>query len=219
MNILAIETSSQACSVALCTNKRTDNRHEILNNQHSEYLLSFIDELLVNASIKKSQIDAIAVGNGPGSFTGLRLGLGVAQGLAYGLNKPLIPVSSLLSIAAKSQNKNIFVAVDARMGEVYWQCFANQGDQNYTALTPAMLNKPDELTLPNIEGNWTGIGSGWDIYFEQLKRYLNNQEDYMKGALPNAVMIAKIAKNIMQHKNVDLNQQVLPAYIRNQVTS
>ncbi len=217
MKILAIETSSQACSVALSFNDQINQKHEILNNQHSQYLLSFIDDLLSESSITKSELDLIAVGNGPGSFTGLRLGLGVAQGLAYGLNKPLMAVSSLLSVAAQSDQQYLLVATDARMNEVYWQCLEKQGNANYIELTKPNLNKPAELSLPEIKGSWHGIGSGWDMYFDQLQAYLDNPDDYIANILPQAGTVVQIAHRLVEHGKVDQNQLVLPVYIRNQI--
>ena len=85
MNILAFDTSSTACSVALLSGHTLSERHEIMQNQHSRFLLEFIDELISQADMTLDSLDAVAVGNGPGSFTGLRLGMGVAQGLAFGL--------------------------------------------------------------------------------------------------------------------------------------
>jgi len=102
MKILAIDTSSMACSVALADNEELLERHEIIGNRHSRKLLGFVQALLIRAGTSLHDLDAIAIGNGPGSFTGLRLGLGVAQGLAWGADLPLIPVSSLAAMAAQS---------------------------------------------------------------------------------------------------------------------
>lgn len=219
MKILAIETSSQACSVALCVDKNFTEKHQILNNQHSQFLLSFIDKLLTESSMRKSELDAIAVGSGPGSFTGLRLGMGVAQGLGYGLGKPLIPVSSLLAVAAQSEHKHMIVAIDARMGEVYWQCFERQDEFNYIELTTPSLNKPSELVLPQIEGQWYGIGSGWDAYSDQLFDNLQGSGDYMPDILPKASIVAIFAQKLIELGRVDPAQQVLPIYIRNRVAN
>ena len=218
MKILAIETSSQACSVAICNDKKITEKHQILNNQHSQFLLSFIDDLLAELSIEKSELDAVAVGNGPGSFTGLRLAMGVAQGLSYGLNKPLIPVSSLLAVAAQCINTNVIVAIDARMGEIYWQCLERQDELNYIELTPPSLNKPSDLLLPQIEGQWYGIGSGWDIYSNQLTDSLQCPGDYMPDILPKARVVAAYAHKLIEQDKMDSDPQALPIYVRNRVT-
>ncbi len=219
MNILAIETSSQACSVALSVSGMITEKHEILNNQHSEYLLSFINELFLNSAITKSELDLIAVGNGPGSFTGIRLGMGVAQGLAYGLGIPLIPISSLLTVAAQSTHGYILAAINARMSEVYWQCFERQEDSSLIATTSANLNKPCELALPEINGLWFGVGSGWDDYFDQLKGYLNQQNNCAKDILPKASVVVGLAQQQLKTQEIDSNKSVLPSYIRNNVTN
>ena len=219
MKILAIETSSRACSAALSVDGLVTEKHEILDNQHTKYLLKFIDELISDSGTTKSDLTAIAVGNGPGSFTGLRLGMGVAQGLAYGLGVPLIPVSSLLNIAAQSDQQYSLVAVDARMGEVYWQCFNRIEESRFEQMTDAALNKPDELTLPGINGSWFGIGSGWDQYVDYLKFHLSEQSNWSKGILPRASLVAALAKTSLEDKQIDFQQQALPRYVRNKVTN
>lgn len=219
MNILAIETSSQACSVALSIDGVIAERHEILDNRHSDYLLAYIDALILDSCITKSDLDAIAIGTGPGSFTGLRLGMGVAHGLAYGLTIPLVPVPSLLAIAAQSVHDYLLVAVDARMGEIYWQCFERIGVMQFTPLTQANLDKPSEVVLPQVEGHWFGLGSGWDQYLQTLGPLLNNKSDWLANVLPRASTVAKLGQLMLKNQAVDLQQQVLPSYIRNKVTN
>lgn len=218
MNILALDTSGTACSVALAKGSELFERHEILENRHSEFLLNFIDNLLKQAHLKLTELDAIAVGNGPGSFTGIRLGMGVAQGLAFGINKPLIPVSSLHAIAKTSSVKNILVAVDARMGEVYWQCFQLTDKRELVALQSAKLDSPENLTLTNPDLNWQGAGSGFDLYSEQLSVYLGKPDNWIKNVYPQASSIIKIAKDRIKKTGMTGESAALPVYIRNKVT-
>ena len=218
MNILAIETSSPVCSVALLSENQVFEKSELLANRHSEVVLQFIKDLLDQAQIKLPELDAIAVGNGPGSFTGLRLGLGVAQGLAYGIDKPLIPVSSLKVIAAQAQAEHILVAVDARLKEVYWQCFHRSGSGQLTELSTIQLAKPASIQLPDDQENWQGIGSGLDVYSETLVPSLIAKASWIKGSLPKADTLIQLAKLSIQKSAGIKVSDITPSYVRNKVT-
>jgi len=218
MNILALDTSSTACSVALLHEGELSERHEILENRHSKFLLAFINELLNQAHLKIKNLDAVAVGNGPGSFTGIRLGLGVAQGLAFGIHKPLIPVSSLHAIAISSSAKNILVAVDARMGEVYWQCFQITESQELAALKSARLDRPENIVLDKPGLNWQGLGSGFDQYSDQLSVYLSEPGNWIQNVHPQASSIIKLARTEIKKTGMPTDKAILPEYIRDKVT-
>lgn len=218
MNILALDTSTSACSVALLENGSLTERHEILQNRHSDYLLKFIDELLSKARLKVSHLDAVAVGSGPGSFTGIRLGMGVAQGLAYGANKPLIPISSLQAIALISSSDHVLVAVDARMGEVYWQCFHRAVNQELVALSHAKLDRPHNIMLDKADLDWQGVGSGFDQYGDQLSKLLGRPDNWIQNVLPQARSILRLAQADIEINGMPDSNAVVPTYIRNKVT-
>ena len=218
MNILALDTSSSACSVALLNNQRLIERHELLENRHSRFVLEFVDDLIRQANIQLHDLDAVAVGNGPGSFTGLRLGMGVAQGLAYGINKPLIPISSLHAIAQTSDANNIIVAVDARMGEVYWQCFQLNQNKDLVALGEAKLDRPEAIKI-NLQGlSWQGLGTGFDNYAEQMSALLEAPDNWTQDIFPRATSIIKLAQTAIRNTGLPSEITALPVYVRNKVT-
>lgn len=218
MKILAIDTSSTACSVALADNEDLLERHEIIGNRHSRELLGFVQALLIRAGTSLYDLDAIAIGNGPGSFTGLRLGLGVAQGLAWGADLPLIPVSSLAAMAAQSNQPYLLTAADARMGEVYWQCFKRSVSGLPAALTEPELARPTEVSPPKIDGNWHGTGSGWVLYHSSLAPLLADERDWTGDILPRASAIARLAEQMIQTHGFDSIPPAIPEYVRNKVT-
>ena len=121
MNLLSIDTATEACSVALSgTGDTILERYQIKPRGHSNLVLTMTEDVLLEAGISRHDLDGIAFDSGPGSFTGIRIGLGVAQGLALALDLPLLGVSSLMALAEGSGVNAVLPAIDARMGEVYW---------------------------------------------------------------------------------------------------
>lgn len=155
--LLAIETSTSACSVALRYSDGSGHRDLWLHSEqprtHSTALLAMIEQLLAEAALSPTQLSAVAISNGPGSFTGLRIGLAVAQGIAVGLELPLLPVNSLevLALTAQQQlslppGQPLLAVTDARMGQYNTACFALPGSgQRAQWLAPAAL--VDEVEL------------------------------------------------------------------------
>jgi len=126
--LLAIETATSSCSAALSVDGEVCERIEVGQNIHSQVLLSMINELFQESALEVGQLDAVAVGQGPGSFTGLRIGIGVAQGIAYGADCPMIGVSSLDALALQAATDGrVLATIDARMGEIYWGVAALSG--------------------------------------------------------------------------------------------
>ena len=161
MHILAIDTSTAWCSVALSIgNKAPLFRHEAASAGASQFLLPWIDELLAKANIPLTTLNAIAIGIGPGAFTGVRLGLAVVQGLATGADLPVIPVASLDALAMQlvqtsrfksSKARNFVIAVDARMDEIYWARFEIMSNSMPVRVGAIHLSKPEELNLNDID--------------------------------------------------------------------
>ena len=163
MNRLAIETSTDACSVALCIGDDVADEHLVEPRVHTEALLPMINRLLSSANANPEDLDTIVLGNGPGSFIGIRIGASVAQGLAFGLGIDIIPVSSLAAVAQEAivghGAERIAVAQDARMNEVYLGLFEKDENGAPTAISPERIVAQDELTLPGR--GFVAAGDAW----------------------------------------------------------
>ena len=147
MNLLAIETATEACSVAVLVGGQVRERFAIAPRRHAELVLPWAEELLAEAGIARSALDAIAVGRGPGAFTGVRLAIALAQGIALALDRPLLPVSTLAVLAAQGPDGPVLAALDARMGEVYLGAFQVQGG-DVIALAPENVGTPHTIAMP-----------------------------------------------------------------------
>ncbi len=220
MRILAIDTSTSWCSVALCFDEQPIvHRHELLGSKASQHLLPWCSNLLQQYGARFSDLDALAVGVGPGAFTGVRLSVAVAQGLSVGSQLPVIPVTSLDAMASHvakqyqtPQNTRFTIALDARMGEVYWARY-QQG-----ALLPEPMNSI-QLTAPeNIEDNSQDFIAG-----NALAEYADFFKDHFVGRqidsqlVPSALSILDLAQVRYQAGQTILVEQLEPLYIRNKV--
>ena len=224
--ILSLDTATEACSVAINdTSRGTEGVHEIyevIPRQHSQRLLPMIDELLAAHSISRSQIDAIAFGRGPGAFTGVRIATGVAQGLAWALDRPVVPVSTLAALAQQAlreyQAEQVLTAIDARMDEVYLGVYSAVG-----GLMQAVVDErvcAPELAKETLPKEWqdgvvgiTGIGSGW-CYRDRLEISLTRE---VEQAFPHAADIAVLAAPVFAAGEAVSAEQALPVYLRDNV--
>jgi len=200
MKILAIETTSSACSVAISLdNNVIDTIHRIAPMQQTGLLLPMIEEILHKNQLSLNQLEAIAFGAGPGSFTGMRIASSVAQGLAFSANLPIIKVSSLAALAlaahATLQKPAYLVALDARMGQVYWAHYEVYATDQLTLQGEEKLCKPDEIpTLNAILPDCAGIGEGWAVYAAILEQTLGFKPNLIdSSALPTAEAVLRLA--------------------------
>lgn len=217
MKLLALETATEACSIALYLDGEIIERHEIAPRLHAEYALPWAEALLAEAGIAKSQLDAIAISRGPGAFTGVRLAIALAQGIALSLDKPVVAVSTLQAIAVQSQGERILAAIDARMGEVYVGAFARKGDE-LTAISTEIVCAPEAVTLPDSEGDWHGIGTGFAAAKGVLQQRLHSQlASVDASALPHAADVARLAVAAYARGEAVAPERVEPAYLRNNV--
>lgn len=218
MNILAIETSTEACSVALLVRDSVMERHEIAPRRHTELVLPWADELLARAGINKSQLDAIAVGRGPGAFTGVRLAIALVQGMALALDKPVLPISTLAALAMQaSGDEAILAAIDARMGEVYLGCFRRDDDGLVSPLCAEMLVPPDAPVLPDA-ASWQGLGTGLAANQAALQSIMAGKLSRCDaGALPHAGDIARLAARTYRKGEAIAPDLLEPAYLRDKV--
>ena len=197
MKILAVNSSDDMLSVALNLDGQIDAKNEQAARNHNRSVLVLIHQLLADAGIGLNQIDGVAFGDGPGSFTGLRIAAGVAQGIAFGVDVPVIPVSCMAAIAQKQKSDKIVTALDARRGKIFWASYIRderglaslQGVEKFTAIS--------ELRITGNE--WYGAGSGWDMHASVL---LEQNEYCVVGWIaneaPQASGIAILAANYFE---------------------
>lgn len=220
MKLLAIDTSTEACSTALHIEGDSRVRYQVAPRMHAELILPMVDELLNEANIKLNQLDALAFGRGPGAFTGVRVATGVIQGLAYSVDLPVIPVSSLAALAQSLINEqaNIITAFDARMGEIYYGAYQRNEAGLAELINEEAVEKPDEVIFPDTE-NWYGLGTGWQTYSDILNRKLDERSLGFKGeAYPSAEHIIPLAINAYEKGQTVSAEQAVPVYLRNKVT-
>ena len=219
MNILAIDTATEACSVALLIDGACQEIFEIIPRQHTERVLPMVDTLLKEADLALSQIDSLAFNCGPGSFTGVRVGTSVTQGLAFSHDLPVIPISSLAALAQfafRMENKEkVLSAIDARMNEAYWGCY--QVEDGLMSLVNK--EKVSPVTSIVIEEDWHCLGSGWDKFETELKESkLVNITSFTNDCFPHAQDVAVLAADLYLKGKTVSAENAIPSYIRDEVT-
>ncbi len=217
MNLLVIDTSTEACAVGVAAGSVHHGRFELTPRRHTECVLPWSEQLLAQAGLEKTDLQAIGVGIGPGAFTGVRLAVSLAQGMALGLGIPLVPVSTLAVIAqAQTHDGPIVVAMDARMGECYVG-FYQKHDGIVQALAPECLLKPEAIALP-FEGEWIGAGTAFAAYAPQLlpgfTGALHRIDD---SALPQPEALLQLAAFGFNTGLACPPEQIEPAYLRDKV--
>ena len=195
MQILAIDTSTEFLSLALWLDGRVLSRDIHAGQTHSQQILPTLRELLDEAQIELKELDGIAFGAGPGSFTGLRIACGVAQGLAFGANLPVVGVSTLQALAQQSGAEKVIACLDARMGEIYHAAYEKRNGEWLEVSAPALF-KPEDA--PKLTGNdWVGVGTGWLVYPDVLQTVYGEQLREMPApdhhSHPTARSIAELA--------------------------
>jgi len=214
MRILALETSTEYCSVALSLGGNLIERFELVGQRHSELLIAMLSDLLRDAKVKLADLDGIAFGAGPGSFTGVRIACGTAQGLALGANLPVLGVCTLQALAQAANHSRVVAALDARMGEIYHAAYELRDDVWQTVSEPYLCKAED---APGVEGtDWFGVGSGFAA--PALQRcYAAQLQGVDDTAVPHAVAIAALAvEGFSQGMGVDA-ALAQPLYLRNKV--
>jgi tRNA threonylcarbamoyladenosine biosynthesis protein TsaB len=227
MKLLAIETSTEACSIAVWVDGQVCERHELAPRRHAELALAWCDELLAEAGIAKRALDAIAVGRGPGAFTGVRLAVALAQGMALALDIPVLPVSTLATLAAgamrdaagdRAGDKPILAAIDARMGEVYLGLFTDGGSEGPIALGAEWLARPELVEVPTppleLRGVGTGFAAGDGALVARLGQRLRQVD---AAALPRAGDLARLAALAWARGEAIAPDLLEPAYLRDKV--
>ena len=208
MRFAAIETSTEWCSVALWRDGRISSVERRAPNRHSEFALPMLESLLEESNMQPVELQAVAFGAGPGSFTGLRIACGLAQGLALARGLPVIGVSSLAAMAEESGAPRVVACIDARMREVYYAALEKEGP-GWVETIPAQCVAPQEVKVPG-EG-WVGCGNGFAVYA------ISGFARVMPEIHPTAMAVAKLAApRFAAGEGVDA-ALAAPLYVRDKV--
>lgn len=230
MNLLALDTSSEGCSAALLCSDLGDrgdqltSRSEHAPRGHTRLLMPMIRELLQEGGLAPSDLGALAFACGPGSFTGLRIATGVVQGLAYGLDIPVVSVSSLQAVAAEALDRfdaaegdGVAVAFDARMGEVYWACFECRSGKP-ELLADEQVCPPEGVTLPAGLSRWWAAGGGWRLQSQFPADVVGAIQAVDDSLLPQASRVALLAAASFRVHGGVAAAEAQPVYVRDEVT-
>jgi tRNA threonylcarbamoyladenosine biosynthesis protein TsaB len=215
MKILAIDTATERCSVALLEDGRFTERSEETPRGHADLVLPMVDSVLRESGVRLQDLDGLAYGRGPGAFTGVRIAVGVAQGLAFGATLPTVGISDLAAVAQQvaQPGDRVLVCMDARMGEVYWSVFERPCDQLLvTSLRPERVSPPPDVDAGDVT---IGAGTGFRAY-PQLAARLNLMVH--DSVLPRARDIALLAEPELRAGRGRPAAEAQPIYLRDQVT-
>ncbi len=219
MKLLAIDTSSSACSLALWSDGKMHVLHRDAPMQQAQLVLQYLDELLHDSKCNLKQLDAIAFGCGPGSFTGIRIATSVAQGLGFSLQIPLIPISSLAGLAQAAYDdlhwQNMIVAVDARIQEIYYGYYQANSKNLVELVHQEVVAAPAQMQI-HQDNEWCGVGNAWEIYADQLPI---RPALIDKTRLPMASGILKLAIPRYEKQDWVNSDQALPVYLRDDVAA
>ena len=211
MKLLAFDASTEFLSIALQINQQLESVDIQAGQTASQLILPQIQLLLDKARLNLSDLDGIAFGAGPGSFTGVRIACGVAQGLAFGANLPVVGINGLMALAER-----VIAASDARMGEVYHAAYIRK-DGDWTEMCAAGVYKPQDV--PAVEGDdWVGVGTAWKVYDETLlEQYQQQVSKTLSEMTPKAEAIMRLAIPIFARGEAVSASKAAPIYIRNRV--
>jgi tRNA threonylcarbamoyladenosine biosynthesis protein TsaB len=219
MRLLALDTSTESCSVALLTGGELRLRCQMTERSHAELVLPMVQALLEEAALELKELDGIAFGRGPGAFTGLRIAAGVAQGLAFGAGLAVAPVSSLAAVAEQvpaQPGECVLACNDARMGEVYWGAYRREADGSMNALATERVTAPALVTdaatgIVHVAGNALGR---FPALREQLAAMGLRIHD---GIYPRADAVARLGELEFLAGRTVSAEQALPVYVRDDV--
>ena len=221
--ILAVDTATENCSVALLIDDQVIFRSEFAPREHTIKILPMVDQVLVEGGISLSQLDGLAFGRGPGSFTGVRIGIGIAQGLGFGADLPMIGVSTLAAMAQGAfrqfGSENVLSAIDARMSEVYWAEYQRQLNGDWQ-LNGSEIVAPPELILSKVTLDqnkaWHQVGTGWQAH-PQLAD-IASQSIATELLYPDAQDMVHLAQFALERGEAVSAENAAPVYLRDTVT-
>ncbi|MDP5028908.1 tRNA (adenosine(37)-N6)-threonylcarbamoyltransferase complex dimerization subunit type 1 TsaB [Paraglaciecola sp.] len=220
MNCLLLDTATEACSVALQIQGQALTRFEICPQQHSQRILPMVDEVLKEGRAVLNQLDFLGFGQGPGSFTGVRIATGILQGLALGSELPVVGVSTLAAMAQQAivtqDAQEVYCAIDARMGEVYFAHYIAQDGLAILQGAEQVLPPESAIELMTTNNPVVGVGTGWAAY-----PHMQPQHNFsMATAIlyPNAEFMLPLAHALFAQGKVSNAEHVQPVYLRDTVT-
>lgn len=222
MRILAIDTATEACSAALWNDGNTCAHFELCPREHTQRILPIVQDILTQGGVSLTDLDALAFGRGPGSFTGVRIGIGIAQGLALGAELPMIGVSTLATMAQGAWRKQgasrVLAAIDARMGEVYWAEYQRDAQGVWHGENTEAVLKPEAVQqrLAELEGEWATVGTGWAAW-PDMTQGANVTLSDGDVLLPEAEDMLPIACQLLEQGKTVAVDKTEPVYLRNEV--
>lgn len=216
MRLLAFDTSTEYLSLALDLDGEVICRESHVGNTHSELILPMLEVLLVEAGVSLNSLDGIAYGQGPGSFTGIRIACGVAQGLAFGADLPVVGVATLLALAESVEQDRVIACLDARMGQVYHATYQRE-EGDWREICAPGLYAP--LEVPSVEGgDWVGVGSGFRVGDGALRQYFAEQlRQVFDDRYPHAREIVRLGGRQLSLGRGLPAWEAAPLYIRDKV--
>ncbi|MHB8475775.1 MAG: tRNA (adenosine(37)-N6)-threonylcarbamoyltransferase complex dimerization subunit type 1 TsaB [Steroidobacteraceae bacterium] len=219
MRVLALDTATEACSVALLCGAETISRSALGGRSHARQILGMVDAVLAEGQVSLGMLDGIAASIGPGAFTGVRISVAVAQGLAFGADLRVAAITTLEALAAQARHGGAVMAcLDARMGEVYWGCFTEDPGRGVRAGSPAAVGPPQSVVLP-VPGHYRGIGRGFAAYPSLAALPGLSVSPADSQALPNAREFALLgALRLELGEGLD-PADLIPLYLRDNVAS
>lgn len=219
VNFLALDASTEALSIVLSVDGVVFHHFEECPQQHSQKILPLIDSLLAKANCSLKDLDVIGFGQGPGSFTGVRISVAIAQGLAYACKLPLVGVSTLQMMAQQAYEdtgeKVVLSAIDARMGEIYFAHYALDNNNVMKLVGEEQVLKPEQLSLDGLQG--IAVGTGWQTYPETLENSMHITRS-SAITLPDALFMSASVVNSFKIGNTVEASQAQPKYVRDTVT-
>lgn len=220
MRLLALDTATEACSVAILVDGRTLARFERAGRSHTQRMLPMVHGLMAEAGLSFAQLDGFVCGIGPGSFAGVRIGVGFVKGLALSLDRPAVGITSLAMLAqgAMEQGAQRAIAcIDARMNEIYVGVYARNADGLAQSLGPARVMPPATFAEA-ADGPWHGIGSGWGTYETQMRNGVAGELSVVDGtALPHAQFAMRLALPVFAAAGEISADLLAPLYLRDKV--
>lgn len=222
MRILAIDTATEACSAALWNEGNICAHFELCPREHTQRILPIVQDILTQGGISLNDLDALAFGRGPGSFTGVRIGIGIAQGLALGAELPMIGVSTLATMAQGAWRKQgatrVLAAIDARMGEVYWAEYQRDAQGVWHGEESEAVLKPEAVRqrLAELSGEWATVGTGWAAWPEMAQGASVTLTDG-GVTLPEAEDMLPVACQLLAEGKTVAVESAEPVYLRNEV--